>query len=76
MKKITDDKYLYNMNDTMKMLGNMTVTEFCNSKQVEDVINAYREDNKDKNSLFSIMLKYYIPLLADIYNLGKVNSNK
>lgn len=68
-----NDKYLYNMNDTMKVLGNMTVSEFCSSEKVKDVINAYREENKEKNKLFSVMLQYYIPLLADIYNLGKIS---
>lgn len=70
-----NEEYLYNMNDTMKMLGSMTITDFTTNEQVKDVIQAYQKEN-EKNSLYNVMMKYYIPMLADMYNLGKLNSSK
>lgn len=70
-----NEEYLYNMNDTMKMLGSMTITDFTTNKQVKEVIQAYQKEN-EKNSLYNVMMKYFIPMLADMYNLGKLNSSK
>lgn len=70
-----NEEYLYNMNDTMKMLGSMTITDFTTNEQVKEVIQAYQKEN-EKNSLYNVMMKYYIPMLADMYNLGKLNSSK
>lgn len=70
-----NEEYLYNMNDTMKMLGSMTITDFTTNEQVKEVIQAHQKEN-EKNSLYNVMMKYYIPMLADMYNLGKLNSSK
>lgn len=60
---------IYEANDTMKMLGYMTLPGDVKSSEVEDIINAY-VPNVSK-SLHSFMVSYGIDVLLLGYIYGK-----
>lgn len=49
-----------------------TVTEFVTSKEVKSIIEAHIADSSKDNTLFKTVLPWFIPLMSDIYNYGKI----
>lgn len=81
MKKTTDDEYLYNMNDTMKLLGYQYTIDTLNNerfKNIKDVINAYEKHGNSGDKLIAIIYRKNlgISIIWDIFMLGFIHGKR